>query len=67
MEPTATNPAIVVPASTHPVTAHTTLQPLPKHSVLIAVIIAAVLPAMLLILLITVMMSAKYNFLAWME
>ena len=66
MEPTINTPTAPV-AANRPVMAHTTLQPLPKHSVLIAVLIAAVLPALLLALAITVMLSAKYNFLDWME
>ena len=67
MEPTVTTPTAPVAAANRPVMAHTTLQPLPKHSVLIAVLIAAVLPALLLALAITVMVSANYNFLSWME
>ena len=67
MESTATLSTTPVPSATQPVTAHTTVRPLPKYSVLIAVIIAAALPALLLIIAITVMMSANYNFLDWME
>ena len=67
MEPTATTPAPPAAPANPPVMAHTRLQPLPKHSVLIAFLIAAALPALLLALAITVMLSANYNFLNWME
>lgn len=69
MEPlVTTNPANPVPpTSERPVLAHTTLQPLPRYSVPIALVLALSLPLVLLILVITIMVSTNYNFLNWME
>ena len=67
MELAVTTPVTPDTSANQPVMAHTTLKPLPKHSVLIAFVIAAALPALLLALAITVMVSVNYNFLSWME
>ena len=66
MEPTVSAPATAATHTTTPV-AHTTIRPLPRHSVLIAFLVAALIPALLLALVITIMLSANYNFLNWME
>ena len=67
MEPTVPTPAPSVAPSNGPVVAHTTLQPLPKHSVLIAVLVAATIPAVLLVITLVVMSSLNLNILNWME
>lgn len=68
MESTVTPSAEpVAPAPTRPVLAHTTVRPLPKHSVRIALLAAATLPVVLLVLVIAVMVATNYNFLNWME
>ena len=67
MEPTVTTSAPSAAPSTQQVMAHTTLLPLPKHSVLIAVLIAAAIPAILLVLALVAMSSLQVNFLNWME
>ncbi len=68
METTVTTPATPVPSSsTRPVLAHTTVRPLPRHSVKIALLAAAALPLILLALVIAVMVALNYNILTWME
>lgn len=59
--------APVPPSGDRPVLAHTTVQPLPRYSVPVAVLVAAALPLVLLVLTILVMVSLNYNFLNWME
>lgn len=69
MEPTATTPAAPAPSTdfVRPVLAHTTVQPLPKHSIKVALLVSAALPIVLLVLVVVVMMSLNYNILNWME
>ena len=63
-------PAAPVPPandSGRPVLAHTTIRPLPKHSVKVAVLVSAALPIILLVAVVAVMMALNYNILNWME
>ncbi len=68
MEPTTAPAAATDDTSpSRPVLAHTTVQPLPKHSVRVALLAAAALPVILLLVVIAVMVATNYNILNWLE